>query len=64
MRVLTPETIDLALDAYDQARIVATATGSVGATFIHSKGDVEVRAIWHRRDEVADHKHVAKEVRR
>ena len=52
----------------DAARITATITGSVGARQIESRiidGErIEVRATWHRRDEVADFKHVAKEVRR
>lgn len=64
MRIFTTSAQrDLALVAYDAARITATITGSVGARQIESRiidGErIEVRATWHRRDEVADFKHVA-----
>ena len=64
MRIFTtPAQCDLALYAYESARITATITGSVGARHIESRiidgKRIEAGATWHRRAEFADHKHVA-----
>lgn len=45
-----------ALELYRAAEGIARCTGSVGATY--ERGDI--RVTWHRRNENADHKHVAR----